>query len=82
MLLREDISRNGDENARVPRRPPGADPRKFAVRVPHTDCVWDHGRRNCPQALVRSAREEAAMKAVQVVKYGDAVEGIELREVP
>jgi NADPH:quinone reductase-like Zn-dependent oxidoreductase len=27
-------------------------------------------------------REEVAMKAAQVVKYGDAVEGIELREVP
>ena len=27
-------------------------------------------------------REELAMKAVQVVKYGDAVEGVELREVP
>jgi NADPH:quinone reductase-like Zn-dependent oxidoreductase len=29
-----------------------------------------------------SLREEVAMKAVQVVKYGDAVEGVELREVP
>jgi len=26
--------------------------------------------------------EEFAMKAAQVVKYGDAVEGIELREIP
>jgi len=26
--------------------------------------------------------EEFTMKAAQVVKYGDAVEGIELREVP
>jgi trans-2-enoyl-CoA reductase len=26
--------------------------------------------------------KEDAMKAVQVVKYGDAVEGVELRELP
>jgi hypothetical protein len=32
--------------------------------------------------LIEALREEVAMKAVQVVKYGDAVEGVELREVP
>jgi NADPH:quinone reductase-like Zn-dependent oxidoreductase len=31
---------------------------------------------------LEALREEVAMKAVQVVKYGDAVEGVELREVP
>ena len=32
--------------------------------------------------LIEALREEVAMKAVQVVKYGDAVEGVEIREVP
>jgi hypothetical protein len=34
------------------------------------------------RSLIEALREEVAMKAVQVVKYGDAVEGVELREVP
>jgi hypothetical protein len=41
-----------------------------------TPGVIDHRR------LLDKPREEVAMKAAQVVKYGDAVEGVELREVP
>ena len=32
--------------------------------------------------MFEALREEFAMKAAQVVKYGDAAEGIELREIP
>jgi NADPH:quinone reductase-like Zn-dependent oxidoreductase len=32
--------------------------------------------------LIEALRQEVAMKAAQVVQYGDAVEGIEIRELP
>jgi NADPH:quinone reductase-like Zn-dependent oxidoreductase len=44
-----------------------------------------HKPRSCRLSrhpLIEALREEVAMKVVQVVKYGDAVEGVELREVP
>jgi len=85
LSLRGDIaSRDRGESARVPRPTARRSPQKslrcfgFRIRIASDITAGVIVRRRSFEAL----REEVAMIAVQVVKYGDAVEGIELREVP
>ena len=85
LSLRGDIaSRDRGESAHVPRPTAKRSPQKslrcfgFRIRIASDITAGVIVRRRSFEAL----REEVAMIAVQVVKYGDAVEGIELREVP